>query len=58
MKSFSQVIPDNAARLIALRSGEIDIMDGLNPDDAAGIEQEESLVLLIESSQQLWLILV
>ncbi|MBR7552764.1 ABC transporter substrate-binding protein [Allobacillus sp. GCM10007491] len=40
-----QVIPDNAARLIALRSGEIDIMDGLNPDDAAGIEQEESLVL-------------
>ena len=45
-----QVIPDNAARLIALRSGEIDIMDGLNPDDAAGIEQEESLVLLTRAA--------
>lgn len=41
-----QVIPDNAARLIALRSGEIDIMDGLNPDDAAGVDAEEGLVLL------------
>ncbi|WP_026675208.1 ABC transporter substrate-binding protein [Alkalihalobacterium bogoriense] len=41
-----EVIPDNAARLIALRSGEIDIMDGLNPDDAAGIEAEDSLELL------------
>ncbi|MFS0673389.1 ABC transporter substrate-binding protein [Ornithinibacillus sp. 179-J 7C1 HS] len=39
------VIPDNAARLIALRSGEIDIMDGLNPDDAAGVESDENLVL-------------
>ena len=41
-----EVIPDNAARLIALRSGEIDIMDGLNPDDAAGVEAEEGLELL------------
>lgn len=40
-----QVIPDNAARLIALRSGEIDIMDGLNPDDAMTVEQEDGLVL-------------
>ncbi|WP_164219579.1 ABC transporter substrate-binding protein [Virgibacillus sp. YIM 98842] len=40
-----EVIPDNAARLIALRSGEIDIMDGLNPDDAAGVESEEGLEL-------------
>lgn len=39
------VIPDNAARLIALRSGEIDIMDGLNPDDAAGVETDENLIL-------------
>lgn len=44
-KVIFEVIPDNAARLIALRSGEIDIMDGLNPDDAAGIESEEDLVL-------------
>ncbi|WP_067727143.1 ABC transporter substrate-binding protein [Oceanobacillus damuensis] len=41
-----EVIPDNAARLIALRAGEIDIMDGLNPDDAAGIEAEAGLELL------------
>ncbi|WP_249871268.1 ABC transporter substrate-binding protein [Oceanobacillus saliphilus] len=41
-----EVIPDNAARLIALRAGEIDIMDGLNPDDAAGIEAEAGLALL------------
>src|SRR5690606_23971809 len=37
--------PDNAARLIALKSGEIDIMDGLNPDDAAGVESDENLIL-------------
>lgn len=41
-----EVIPDNAARLIALRSGEVDIMDGLNPDDAAAVEAEEGLELL------------
>ncbi|MUK89335.1 ABC transporter substrate-binding protein [Ornithinibacillus sp. L9] len=40
-----EVIPDNAARLISLRSGEIDIMDGLNPDDAVGVESDDSLVL-------------
>lgn len=40
-----EVIPDNAARLIALRSGEIDIMDGLNPDDAVSVEEDEQLSL-------------
>lgn len=45
-KVIFEVIPDNAARLIALRSGDIDIMDGLNPDDAAGVEDEEGLELL------------
>lgn len=44
-----EVIPDNAARLIALRSGEVDIMDGLNPDDAEGVEAEEGLELLTRS---------
>lgn len=39
------VIPDNASRLIALKSGEIDIMDGLNPDDAAGVDSDSNLVL-------------
>src|SRR5690625_4545197 len=40
-----EVIPDNAARLIALRSGDIDMMDGLNPDDAEGVEAESELTL-------------
>ncbi|GEL76006.1 ABC transporter substrate-binding protein [Tenuibacillus multivorans] len=40
-----EVIPDNSARLIALRSGELDIMDGLNPDDADIVEQEEGIDL-------------
>jgi len=40
-----EVIPENAARLIALRSGDIDIMDGLNPDDAQGVEDDPDLTL-------------
>ncbi|SFA89248.1 peptide/nickel transport system substrate-binding protein [Lentibacillus halodurans] len=40
-----EVIPDNAARLIALQSGEVDIMDGLNPDDAATVDAEQGLDL-------------
>ncbi len=44
-KVIFEVIPDNAARLIALRSGDIDIMDGLNPDDAAGVDSDEDLTL-------------
>ncbi|MGG4180378.1 ABC transporter substrate-binding protein [Virgibacillus pantothenticus] len=42
-----EVIPENSARLIALRSGEVDIIDGINPDDAAGIESEEGLELYV-----------
>lgn len=44
-KVIFEVIPDNAARLIALRSGDIDIMDGLNPDDAEGVEAESEFTL-------------
>lgn len=40
-----EVIPENSARLIALRSGDVHIIDGVNPDDAAGIEAEEGLQL-------------
>jgi peptide/nickel transport system substrate-binding protein len=40
-----RVIPENSARLIALRSGEIDIMDGINPIDAKGIESDKDLKL-------------
>ncbi len=38
-----QVIPDNSARFTALRSGQIDIMDGLNPDDIPTVEGDPSL---------------
>lgn len=44
-KVIFEVIPENAARLIALRSGDIDIMDGLNPDDAAGVDEDDDLIL-------------
>ncbi|WP_026690807.1 ABC transporter substrate-binding protein [Alteribacter aurantiacus] len=39
------VIPDNSARLTALRTGEIDIMDGLDPDDVEIIEGEDGLTV-------------
>ncbi|WP_216831596.1 ABC transporter substrate-binding protein [Alkalihalobacterium elongatum] len=38
-----RVIPDNSARLTALRAGEVDIMDGLNPDDVVTIEGDSEL---------------
>lgn len=41
-----EVIPDNSSRLIALNSGEVDIMDGLNPDDADIVESEDGVELL------------
>ncbi|WP_277674223.1 ABC transporter substrate-binding protein [Piscibacillus halophilus] len=40
-----EVIPENSSRLMALRSGDIDIMDGLNPDDAAGVESDADIDL-------------
>ncbi|MDA8353781.1 MAG: ABC transporter substrate-binding protein [Firmicutes bacterium] len=39
-------IPDNSARFTALQSGDIDVMDGLNPDDAKRVEKNENLQLL------------
>ncbi|MFD1037529.1 ABC transporter substrate-binding protein [Virgibacillus byunsanensis] len=48
-KVIFKVIPDNSARLIALRSGEVDIIDGLNPDDAEGVDAEDNLELYTRS---------
>ncbi|MFA9556378.1 ABC transporter substrate-binding protein [Evansella sp. AB-rgal1] len=39
------VVPDNSARLTALRSGDIDIMDGLEPDDVERIKAEDGLTV-------------
>lgn len=38
-------IPDNSARFTALQSGEIDLMDGLNIDDAKQVESNKELAL-------------
>ncbi|MCS1351799.1 ABC transporter substrate-binding protein [Mechercharimyces sp. CAU 1602] len=38
-------IPDNAGRLTALKSGDIDLMDGLNPDATQSIEDDDKLSL-------------
>lgn len=44
-KVIYEVIPDNAARVVALRSGEVDIIDDVNPDEGENIEAEEGLEL-------------
>jgi len=44
-KVIYEVIPDNAARLIALRSGEVDIIDDVNPDEGENLEAEDGLEL-------------
>ncbi|MET3290137.1 UNVERIFIED_CONTAM: peptide/nickel transport system substrate-binding protein [Brevibacillus sp. OAP136] len=46
-KLVFKVIPDNSARLTALNSGEIDIMDGLNPDDAQSVKDNKDLQLFL-----------
>lgn len=38
-----QVIPDNSSRLNALKNGEIDLMDGVNPTDVKSIESNDQL---------------
>jgi len=41
-----RVIPEEQARLIALKAGEIDIMDSVTPDNAPLIEDDANLTLL------------
>ncbi len=44
-KVIYQVIPDNGARVIALKSGEVDVIDDVNPDEAESIEADDDLEL-------------
>ncbi|PZD97360.1 ABC transporter substrate-binding protein [Paenibacillus sambharensis] len=44
------VIPDNSARFTALQNGEIDLMEGLNPDDLAKLESAPELQKLTRPS--------
>lgn len=41
-----QVIPDNSSRLNALKNGEIDLMDGVNPSDVKGIKSNDQLKIV------------
>jgi len=41
-----KVIPEEGARLMALKTGEIDLMDGVTPDNAPLIESDPNLTLL------------
>jgi len=44
-KIVFKVIPENSARLTALTSGEIDLMEGLNPDDVQSVKENAELQL-------------
>ncbi|MDS8854813.1 ABC transporter substrate-binding protein, partial [Streptococcus pneumoniae] len=41
-----QVIPENSARLNALQTGEIDIVDGMNASDTTIVEDTEGIELI------------
>lgn len=45
-KVIYQVIPENAARLNALQTGEIDVLDGMNAGDTTIVEDTEGIELL------------
>jgi len=48
-----RVIPDNAARFLALRSSAIDMMEGANPDDVANARRDRSLSVLLRPSMNI-----
>lgn len=52
-KLVFKVIPENTARLTALINGEIDLMDGLNPDDAETVEANSDLQLILRPSMNI-----
>lgn len=52
-KLVFKVIPENTARLTALTSGEIDLMDGLNPDDAQTVKDNPDLQLILRPSMNI-----
>lgn len=52
-KVIFKVIPDNSARLTALKNNEIDLMEGLNPTDLPEIDSNEQLQLFKRPSANL-----
>lgn len=49
-KLIYKSIPDNSARFTALQNGEIDMMDGLNPDDVNAVKGNTDLQLILRPS--------
>ncbi|MCD7036393.1 ABC transporter substrate-binding protein [Metabacillus sp. GX 13764] len=49
-KVIFKTIPDNSARLNALQTGEIDLMDGVNPSDLSKVEGDKNLQLFKRAS--------
>jgi len=49
-KLIFKSIPDNSARFTALQSGDIDIIDGVNPDDVTLAKQNEALQIWLRPS--------
>ncbi|MGC5328472.1 ABC transporter substrate-binding protein [Brevibacillus sp. SYSU BS000544] len=45
-----KVIPDNSARLTALINGEVDVLEGMNPDDVQSVKENAELQLLTRPS--------
>ena len=54
-KIIFKVIPDNTARLNALKNGEIDLMDGVNPSDISSLKSNKNLQVFYSSSNERWL---
>ncbi|MFD2610913.1 ABC transporter substrate-binding protein [Paenibacillus gansuensis] len=49
-KVIIRVIPENTARFTALQNGEIDLMEGVNPDDLAALEGNTDLQKIMRDS--------
>ena len=49
-KVIIRVIPDNSARYTALQNGEIDLMEGVNPDDLKSLESNSDLQKIVRDS--------
>nr|WP_231891373.1 ABC transporter substrate-binding protein [Paenibacillus swuensis] len=49
-KVIFRVIPENSARFTALQNGEIDLMEGVNPDDLSVLEGNTELQKIVRSS--------
>ncbi len=45
-----KVVPDQAARLAQLQKGEVDVVSGLRPEDAAAINTESSNIQIVSSA--------